>query len=69
MATVIEVHEDKMQNISEYAEKILRYGGKLMQSIEELENKSKYSEYYGRERKPHEKERWEDDDRHITRYY
>jgi hypothetical protein len=30
MATIIEVHDDKIQNLSEYAEKVLRYGGKLM---------------------------------------
>ena len=68
MATIIEIQEDKLQCLSEYAEKVLRYGGKLMQCIDELENKSKYNEYYGREHKPREKERWEEE-RHINRYY
>ena len=68
MATIIEVHDDKIQNLSEYAEKVLRYGGKLMQCIEELENKSKYSEYYGKERKPRDKQTW-DEERYPSRYY
>ena len=68
MATIIEIQEDKIQCMSEYAEKMLRYGGKLMQCIDELENKSKYNEYYGRDRKRPEKESWEEE-RHINRYY
>lgn len=68
MATIIEIQDDKLQCLSEYTEKILRYGGKLMQCIDELENKSKYNEYYGRERKHHDKEPW-GEDRPINRYY
>ena len=40
MATIIEIKEDKLQNLSEYAEKVLKYGGKMMQCLEELESKS-----------------------------
>lgn len=43
------VTESKKEKMSEYAEKMLKYGGKLMQSIEELG-----SDDMG--------ERWEDDD-------
>ena len=43
------VTESKKEKMSEYAEKMLRYGGKLMQCIEELG-----SDDMG--------ERWEDDD-------
>ena len=69
MATIIEIQEDKMQHLSEYAEKVLKYGGKLMQCIEEMETKSKYNEYSGHERsKRREKDRWDDDDRY-NRYY
>lgn len=81
MATIIEIQEGKMQHLTDYAEKVLKYGGKLMQCIEELENssKSKYNEYYvtdyrggmnyrGGESKRYEKERW-DDDRYPNRYY
>lgn len=33
---VIKIEESKMDKLSEYAEKILKHGGKLMQCIEEL---------------------------------
>lgn len=68
MATIIEMKEDKLQHLSEYAEKVLRYGGKLMQCIEELEGKSKYSEYRGSESHKYDKERW-GDDQYRPRYY
>lgn len=69
MATIIEIQEDKVQHLSEYAEKVLRYGGKLMQCIEELEDKSKFNEYYGHDRKRRgEKEPW-NEDRYMNRYY
>ena len=73
MATIIEMKEDKLQHLSEYAEKVLRYGGKLMQCIEELEGKSKYDEYRGvdyrrSDYKTREKERW-DEDSYRGRYY
>lgn len=34
---MIEITEDKVSKMSEYAEKMLRYGGKLMQCLDELE--------------------------------
>ena len=68
MATIIEIQEDKLQNLADYTEKVLHYGGKLMQCIEDMEHKSKYNEYYGRERKPHEKERY-GEERYPSRYY
>lgn len=78
MATIIEVQDSKMQHLSEYAEKVLKYGGKLMQCLEELEIGSKYNEYYGDmyrgggikyrggDAKHHERERWDD---YPNRYY
>ena len=68
MATIIEIQEDKLQCMSEYTEKILRYGGKLMQCIEDMEHKSKYNEYYGRERKHRDKDPYEEE-RYPSRYY
>ena len=68
MATIIEIQDTKLENLSECAEKILRYGGKLMQCLEEIEGKSKYNEYYGYERKRHEKDRWGEEERY-NRYY
>lgn len=73
MATIIEMKEGKLEHLSEYAEKILRYSGKLMQCLEELEEKSKYDEYRGvdyrrEDYKTRGKERW-DEDLYRGRYY
>ena len=68
MTTIIEVQEEKLQCLSEYAEKVLRYGGKLMQCIDEMENKSKYHEYRGHDRKRHDRGPW-DEEPIIPRYY
>lgn len=68
MATIIEMKEDKLEHLSEYAEKVLRYGGKLMQCIEELEGKSKYDEYRGVDYRRSDKERY-GEDRYYPRYY
>lgn len=73
MATIIEIQEDKLQNLSEYAEKVLRYGGKLMQCLDTLERKSKYNEYYGHDKKrydSHDEERYSGREEHYpSRYY
>ena len=81
MATIIEIKEDKLHNLSEYAEKVLKYGGKMMQCLEELESKSKYNEYIGTDYerggidyrggmryRSGQKDRWEDEP-HYNRYY
>lgn len=34
---IIKITEDKKEKMSDYAEKMLRYGGKLMQCIEEMD--------------------------------
>lgn len=68
MATIIEVQDSKLEHLSEYAEKVIRYGEKLMDCVEELSSKSKYSEYPGHERKHRERERY-DEDRYPSRYY
>lgn len=68
MATIIEIQETKLHDLTECAEKVLRYGGKLMQCLEDLEGKSKYNEYYGHERKRNEKDRWNEEERY-NRYY
>ena len=76
MATIIEIQDSKMQHLTDYAEKVLKYGGKLMQCIEELESgsKSKYNEYYGTDyrggmRYREGEYRRQDDDRYPNRYY
>ena len=40
MATIIEVQDQKIEHLSEYAEKVLKYGGKLMQCLEEISSKT-----------------------------
>lgn len=67
MATIIEIEHDKIQNLSEYTEKVLRYGGKLMQCLEELEGKSKYNEYRGTDYRRYDRERDMED--RYNRYY
>lgn len=44
MATIIEVQDQKMEHLSDYAEKVLKYGGKLMQCLEEITSESGYAE-------------------------
>jgi hypothetical protein len=68
MATIIEIQDSKLQSLSEYAEKVLRYGGKLMQCLEEVEGKSKYHEYRGVSYRHGDKERW-DEEQYRGRYY
>lgn len=48
MATIIEIQESKLENLTECAEKMLRYGGKLMSCLEELSHNKDYNEKYGR---------------------
>lgn len=36
MATILEVQDNKMEKLSEYAEHLLSCGGKLMRCIEEM---------------------------------
>ena len=47
---MIEISESKVEKMSDYAEKMVRYGGKLMQCLEELSS----GESMG--------ERWDDDE-------
>lgn len=54
---MIEISENKVEKMSDYAEKMLRYGGKLMQCIEELSE----GEGMG-ERRDEDDDRYYDDD-------
>ena len=45
MATIIEVQDTKLDNLSEYVEKMINYGGKVMRCIEEMQSKD-YNEKY-----------------------
>lgn len=37
---MVEISENKVEKMSDYAEKMLKYGGKLMQCLEELSESS-----------------------------
>lgn len=60
MAAIIEIKESKLENLSEYAEKVVRYGKKLMECLESLEER----EYPERPKK-----RPKDYDEEYSRYY
>ena len=48
MATIIEIQENKLEHLTEYVEKMLQYGGKIMSCLEELNRNKSYNEKYGR---------------------
>lgn len=47
MATIIEVQDSKVEHLSEYAEKVMKYGKKMMECLEDMSEKGSYSERYG----------------------
>ncbi len=47
MATIIEVQDSKIEHLSEYADKVMKYGKKLMECLDEIDSKGDYSERYG----------------------
>ena len=51
MATIIEIHESKVEHLSECAEKVIKYGKQLLECLEEVGGEQ-YSERYG-SRKPY----------------
>lgn len=62
MSYIIEISENKIESLAENAEKMLRYGGKVMQCIDEMRsgNRSHLGE---REREYDDYEDYEDDNR------
>lgn len=50
MATIIEVQESKIDHISDYAEKVVKYGKQLLECIDDLSGE-KYAERYGKGRR------------------
>lgn len=66
MATIIEVKEDKLEHLEEYAEKVVKYGHKLLECLEHLEREEEdYKEKYSKRRS--KKEDRDEEDR--PRYY
>lgn len=54
---IVEISESKVEKMSDYAEKMLKYGGKLMQCIEELSEGESMGERW-------DDDRYYDDDRY-----
>jgi hypothetical protein len=48
MATIIEIQENKLDSLTECAEKAMRYNSKLMKCLDELRYNKGYNEKYGR---------------------
>lgn len=67
MATIIEIQESKLEHLSECAEKVLKYSGKLMQCLEEVSEGKGYMEKYGKHRR--NRMRDYDDEEDYQRYY
>lgn len=66
MATIIEVKETKLEHLEEYAEKVVKYGQKLLECLEHLDAEEEdYKEKYSTRRRSRKEER--DEDR--PRYY
>lgn len=70
MATIIEVQDSKIEHLTEYAEKVAKYGKKMMECLEEVSKEQYNDRYgsrskgrYGSDRMKHED--WED----YQRYY
>ena len=68
MATIIEVQDTKLDNLTEYVEKMLTYGGKLMHCLEDMKGNS-YEEKYGRPKEMYRYPREEYRDTDYNRYY
>lgn len=73
MATIVEIEHSKMEGLSEYLEKMLKYGGKAMACLERLreEYEKEEEEEEGYERKrPRKKRSMKDyDEDEYLRYY
>jgi hypothetical protein len=70
MATIIEVQDSKIEHLTEYAEKVAKYGKKMMECLEEV-SKEQYGDRYGNRSKGRygsdrmRREDWEDYPRYF----
>ena len=67
MATIIEVQDTKLDNLTEYVEKMLTYGSKLMHCLEDMKD-NRYEEKYGRPKERYRYPREEYRDTDYNRY-
>lgn len=61
MGYMIEITENKVNEMSELVEKMLKYGGKLMHCIDEMGD-DKYGRMGHRSPMPDYRDNWDDDD-------
>ena len=73
MATIIEIQESKLDHISEYAEKVVKYGKQLLECLEGVGSGEHYSERYGSRRqygfRQHEDDMRKPYEKEYPRYY
>lgn len=71
MATIVEIEHSKMECLSEYLEKMLKYGGKAMACLERLKEEHEEEEEEEHEyKKPRKRKSMKDyDDDEYLRYY
>lgn len=67
MATIVEIQNEKIEHLSDYAEKVMKYGKKLMECIEEIDSRGSYSERYGSRKYGMRRSHYEDEE--YSRYY
>lgn len=65
MTTIVEIENSKLEDLSEYVEKMLKYGGKVMACIEHL--KEEQEELHERSRRKRSVK--DHDDEEYLRYY
>ena len=71
MATIIEIQESKINHLSDYAEKVVKYGKQLLECLDEVSGE-KYDERYGKGRRSgyrHDPEWDRQYDKEYPRYY
>lgn len=68
MATIIEVQDTKLETLTEYVEKMLTYGSKLMHCLEDVKD-NRYEEKQGRRKDMYRYPREEYRDSDYNRYY
>ena len=68
MATIVEIENSVLEDLSEYVEKMLKYGGKVMTCIERLKEEEGEEEGLVH-RKPRKRKSMKDDDEEYLRYY
>lgn len=58
MATIVEIQESKLEQLTECAEKVVKYGKHLMECLEDV-GSERYAERYGKKHSKHRS--WEDE--------